>query len=46
MCHNDKKRHSGKCIGQQWNSEKVYGEITVKIDCTEKIRLHFAKETW
>jgi hypothetical protein len=45
MCHNDGKRHSGPSIGEEWNYERIYGEITIKIDCREKIRLHFVKQT-
>jgi len=35
MCHNDEKRHSGPGIGQEWNYERIYGQI--KINCREKI---------
>jgi hypothetical protein len=31
------RRHSGPTIGEEWNYERIYAEITIKIDCREKI---------
>jgi hypothetical protein len=46
MCHTDEKRHSEPSIGEEWNYERITGEITIKIGCRHKnYTLHFAKQT-